>query len=282
MRVRAWRRLTLVACFMGLLALGAACDSGASEVVVRPADNGFTIVGTIGDKSDFHLLNDSDNKVSAQVIALNGHSMTQLQDALANGGLPDWATSVGTIEAEAGKVAEATLDTDDGDYAIVDTTGDQPLVAALSRTEEEEGPATAVEGGAGGGAAEAATVPPLPAAGPVGPATGTVAVSLKEFSVTPNPTSTASGQVTFNLKNDGAVLHELLIVRTAADPAGLPQSGGRVDEENPGLEIAGKILNVAAGASGSTTAGLPAGNYVLICNIPGHYQAGMHTAFTVQ
>ena len=48
MRVRAWRRLLLVACFTGLLALGAACDSGASEVIVRPVDNGFTVVGTIG------------------------------------------------------------------------------------------------------------------------------------------------------------------------------------------------------------------------------------------
>jgi uncharacterized cupredoxin-like copper-binding protein len=164
----------------------------------------------------------------------------------------------------------------------VDTTGTKPLVAVLSRTKSEETPAAAEGGAAGGTPAAGATVPPLPAAGPVGSATGNVDVTMKEFSVTANPTSTGSGQVTFNLKNDGAVIHELLVIRTAADPAALPQSGGRVDEANPGLDIAGQIPNVAAGSTGKVTAGLPAGNYVLICNVPGHYQAGMHTPFTVQ
>jgi len=285
MRVRAWRRLLLAACCTGLLALGAvACGSGTQEVIVRPADGEFTVVGVIGDKTDFHLLNDSDSNLQVQVVALNGHSLTELKDALAGGGeRPDWATDVGTIEAEAGKVATGTFETDEGEYAIVDVSGEAPMVAELSRTHTEEGPA-APEGAAGGGgeAGGEENLPPLPEAGPVGSATGTVSVTMKEFSVEANPTSTASGQITFNLQNDGAVLHELLVIRTAIDPAELPESGGRVDQESPALEVAAEILNVAGGASGTVTEGLPAGDYALICNIPGHYSAGMHTAFTVQ
>jgi uncharacterized cupredoxin-like copper-binding protein len=251
-------------------------------VVVRPTATNFTVVGTIGDKTDFTLLNDSDRALQAQVIALNGHSMTELQNAVANGGaLPDWAKQVGTIQAESGKIGTTTLDTKDGGYAILDTTGSAPLIAALERTVTSEAAAAGTESAAGGAGA-AAAVPALPAAGPVGSATGTVSVDMKEFAVTANPTSTASGQVTFNMKNGGSVVHELLVIRTDADPAALPQKSGAVDETNAGLEVAGEILNVSAGGNGTVTKGLPAGKYVLICNVPGHYQAGMHTAFTVQ
>ena len=39
--------------------------------------------------------------------------------------------------------------------------------------------------------------------------------------------------------------------------------------------------NVAVGTTKLFHAALAAGNYVLVCNLPGHYKAGMHTAFTV-
>jgi len=283
MRVHAWRRLMLFACCTGLLALGAvACEASAKEVIVRPQDDGFVVVGAIGGKTAFHLLNDSDRNLEVQVIALNGHSLTELRDAVSAGGrLPDWAKQVAVIHAEAGKVEVAEVDTDNGGYAILDMTGSEPLVAALHRSEsKEEAPVAAGEGGGTG--TEAATLPPLPPAGAVGSASGTVNVTMKEFSVAAQPASTASGQIAFSLKNDGAVVHELVVIRTEADAAKLPQSGGKVDEANAGLEVKSKVPNVAGGASGQASAGLPAGKYVLICNVPGHYQAGMRTAFTVQ
>lgn len=286
MRVRAWRRLLLVACCTGLLALGAvACDSGAKEVIVRPKGNEFVVVGTIGDKTDFVLLNDSDRNFEAQVIALNGHSETELKDALSSGGgLPDWATSVGVIPAEAGKAGQPVeVDTDEDGYAIVELTGSEPIVGALSRTAAEEAAPAGGTAAAGGTAEAGGALPPLPAAGPVGSASATVDVSLKEFSVTAQPSSTASGQIAFSAQNDGVVLHELVVIRTEVDAGALPQKSGIVDEANPALEVKGKAQNIAGGASGQITAtGLPAGKYALICNVPGHYQAGMHTAFTVQ
>ena len=39
--------------------------------------------------------------------------------------------------------------------------------------------------------------------------------------------------------------------------------------------------NVTVGHDQAFHTTLAAGNYVMVCNLPGHYKAGMHTAFTV-
>ena len=281
MRVRAWRRRMLAACFMGLLAIGAVACAETPEVVVRPTADGFTVVGQIGDKTHFHLLNDSDRDLDVQVVGLNGHSITELRDAAGSGDLPEWAESIGNLQAAAGEAADAEFDTGDGSFAVIELGGDAPLLADLPR-DAEDGHGQAPQGGEGGGETPAVEVPALPEAGPVGSGSGTVNVTMKEFSVAADPASTASGQIAFNLNNEGAVLHELLIIRTEAAQDALPIKSGAVDAENPALDVVGEIRNVAGGDSGETTAPMPAGKYVLLCNIPGHYNAGMHTAFTVQ
>lgn len=59
----------------------------------------------------------------------------------------------------------------------------------------------------------------------------------------------------------------------------VPGADGKVPETGKVGEIAEfKGPNV----SKKLTLDLQAGKYVLICNIPGHYQKGIHTAFTVQ
>lgn len=276
MRLRAWHRLLLVMSVCGLLALGAVACSSESAVTIRPGEDGLVAIGHIGGETTFTLLNDADRKFDAKVVALNGHSITELEDELSNGGdLPEWATEVGALTAESGKVASAKVDVKKGGYAVVELSGDAPLVAALTRA-GEEAPAAPEATKA------AVALPALPAAGPVGSATGTVNVTMKEFSLAATPASTGSGQITFTVKNDGAVVHELVVVRTEGDAAALPIKAGAMDEADPGVKVAGKIATIAAGASQSVTAGLPAGKYVLLCNVPGHYGAGMHSAFTVQ
>ena len=44
---------------------------------------------------------------------------------------------------------------------------------------------------------------------------------------------------------------------------------------------ASEIEDIEAGSNESLTVTLDAGNYVFICNLPGHYAQGMHTGFTV-
>jgi uncharacterized cupredoxin-like copper-binding protein len=42
------------------------------------------------------------------------------------------------------------------------------------------------------------------------------------------------------------------------------------------------VASIAAGKSAAVTLDLTPGKYVFICNVAGHYQLGMHTAFTVE
>ncbi|MBF8299179.1 MAG: hypothetical protein HW397_228 [Dehalococcoidia bacterium] len=109
-----------------------------------------------------------------------------------------------------------------------------------------------------------------------------VAVELNEFKVTASPTTVTAGTITFDVKNVGVLPHEFIVFKTDVDPKGLPISGDRVDEERLG----GKIdeiepENLGPGKSATTVLNLAAGKYVLVCNIAGHYSAGMATAFSV-
>jgi uncharacterized cupredoxin-like copper-binding protein len=104
-----------------------------------------------------------------------------------------------------------------------------------------------------------------------------VPVSLKEFSINPTATQAAAGKVTFNVKNDGTITHEFVVIKTN-NAAGSLLKGSRADETGN----VGETGDLAAGASKSVTLTLPAGHYALICNLPGHYKAGQHTDFTVK
>ena len=52
-----------------------------------------------------------------------------------------------------------------------------------------------------------------------------------------------------------------------------------VDESK--LTMVAKSADVQPGATGGATGKLEAGNYLVFCNVPGHYAAGQHTVFTV-
>lgn len=109
----------------------------------------------------------------------------------------------------------------------------------------------------------------------------TVSVELADFAVTPDVTSVAAGAITFVATNAGPSEHELVVLRTDLAPDALPVEGGMAAEDASGIEETGEIEEFEAGGTESATFELPAGSYVLICNIPGHYQAGMAVAFEV-
>ena len=46
--------------------------------------------------------------------------------------------------------------------------------------------------------------------------------------------------------------------------------------------MVGRIDTFAGGQTRDATFDLAAGSYLLICNLPGHYQLGMTAAFTVR
>ena len=110
---------------------------------------------------------------------------------------------------------------------------------------------------------------------------GGIGVTLADFSVTPAETSTAAGDVTFDVTNDAEQTHEFVVIKTDLAEDQLPLDDQGVDEEADGVEVVDEIEDVEAGSEQSLTTTLDSGSYVLICNLPGHYAQGMHAAFTV-
>jgi uncharacterized cupredoxin-like copper-binding protein len=93
---------------------------------------------------------------------------------------------------------------------------------------------------------------------PAKPAATTVAVSETEFKITLASTDFKAGAITFDVKNDGKIPHDLAIKGTS-DKTELIPAGGTAE------------LKVT----------LKAGKYELYCTVPGHEAAGMKLNITV-
>lgn len=101
--------------------------------------------------------------------------------------------------------------------------------------------------------------------------------------------SAPAGTVSLVLTNAGLRTHELVVLPLpAGEQVGTRSVGadGKVDEtaslgeaSRSGGADAGD--GIQPGAAGWTTLDLPAGRYELICNLPGHYAAGMYAELTV-
>ncbi len=134
-------------------------------------------------------------------------------------------------------------------------------------------------GGGDDDSSSAATQAPTTAATEA-PAAASVSVALAEFTLVPDQSSVGAGEVTFDVANNGAAPHELVVIRSDEDPGALPQAAGLADES--GLDVIGRTELIQGAASESITFTLSAGSYLLICNLPAHYPLGMSAAFTVE
>jgi uncharacterized cupredoxin-like copper-binding protein len=88
------------------------------------------------------------------------------------------------------------------------------------------------------------------------------------------------------VKNGGPSPHEFVVFKTDLTEANLPttKKAGAiiVNETGPGLTHIDEISGLNKGDSKDLTVNLMPGKYVVICNLPTHYQLGMHAAFTVK
>ena len=103
------------------------------------------------------------------------------------------------------------------------------------------------------------------------------------------PATAPAGKVTFTVKNNGTITHELLVLKTptaydklpitdAGDPPQHVTSGANKVDEGTLVDETGDI---AKGETKSVTMDLESGAYVLVCNIAQHYGLGMRAPFTV-
>jgi len=114
------------------------------------------------------------------------------------------------------------------------------------------------------------------------PGNAVVRVTEKDdMSMKLDTTTVPAGKISFLVVNVGNVDHEVVLLKTDKAPNALIQSSAtsKVDEAASGENV-GEI-EVGLGTTAAGTFDLTPGRYVLICNIAGHYHAGMFSAFTV-
>ncbi|MEP7224911.1 MAG: copper-binding protein, partial [Actinomycetota bacterium] len=69
---------------------------------------------------------------------------------------------------------------------------------------------------------------------------------------------------------------EFIVLKTNTAPAKLPVKGSKAVETGR----VGRVGPLKPGTSKSLNLTLTSGKYVLLCNLPGHYQAGQRIGFT--
>ena len=91
-----------------------------------------------------------------------------------------------------------------------------------------------------------------------------------------------AGDTTFLVHNDAvSEEHEMVLVKLKSPDQKIDVvlSKHRVDEKK--LKSLGEVSDLKPGADGKLNAKLAPGAYVLLCNIKGHFEAGMHATLTV-
>jgi uncharacterized cupredoxin-like copper-binding protein len=111
-----------------------------------------------------------------------------------------------------------------------------------------------------------------------------VNVLLEDFRVREDAAVVPAGTVRFRVLNQGPTTHEFLVVRTDRPPDRLPlqRDGLTVNEDAPDIDLLDEVEGLDIDERRTLVLDLPAGNYVLYCNLEGHYLGGMHAAFTVR
>lgn len=90
----------------------------------------------------------------------------------------------------------------------------------------------------------------------------TINVTEKEYKITLSESTVKAGNVTFDIKNDGTIDHDIEVLQ--------------------GTKSFGKTDLIKPGSTATLKVNLPAGSYDVICTVSGHRALGMDTKLTVQ
>lgn len=109
-------------------------------------------------------------------------------------------------------------------------------------------------------------------------------VTAKEMVLQLSSATAPAGWVEFVVKNEGQKPHEFVVLKNEYTAKKLPLKGGNLAEDVKGLKNVGEIneSKLTSGATQTLQLNLTPGRYLLVCNLPGHFQAGMKTEFTVK
>jgi len=102
------------------------------------------------------------------------------------------------------------------------------------------------------------------------------------MSVRADATTVSAGEVEFDVTNwSRSIVHEMLVVAVDSPDAPLPYDYTNQIVVEGQIKSLGETGELSPNASMALSLDLPAGNYLLICNVPGHYAAGMALPLTV-
>jgi len=92
-----------------------------------------------------------------------------------------------------------------------------------------------------------------------------------------------AGQATFSITNIGTIQHELLIFKSDLPRTAYPvDNKGDIIEDGPGITLVSDGANIDPGKTQTRNVDLTQpGTYLFVCNIPGHFKAGMFRVVTV-
>jgi uncharacterized cupredoxin-like copper-binding protein len=98
-----------------------------------------------------------------------------------------------------------------------------------------------------------------------------------------DPTKVKAGRVTLEAVNRSKdLVHEVLVVPAPSDGMELPYDTNTNTIIEKRVHSLGEISELKPGSRGKLTLNLKAGTYLLLCNQPGHYKAGMSTKLVVE
>lgn len=110
--------------------------------------------------------------------------------------------------------------------------------------------------------------------------TTVTATLLDSMRIVLDKSSVPAGMVDFLVSNPGAIVHELVVLKTDLPAGSLPpdptQQGKIIEKIHMG-----ETGDVPPGTASFLSLNLGPGNYVIVCDEPGHYAAGMYAPFTV-
>ncbi len=149
--------------------------------------------------------------------------------------------------------------------------------ACVSNAEPSEATATAVSEPR---TPTSETPVPLPT---VAEAEVEVAVALTEWTVLPDQPSVPAGPVSFVIENEGLLPHQFSVFWTELDAEEFPVERGVADALDA-LAVRASAASALVEPDGIEQLHLvlSPGGYVLLCNLPAHYEAGMRVPFTVE
>lgn len=98
-----------------------------------------------------------------------------------------------------------------------------------------------------------------------------------------SPSTVPAGVIKFVAYNQGQLPHEMEIIKTDLPLDQMPIKDNRLDRKKVGDKIDEiEAEDLPSGATSTLLTNLQPGRYLIECNIPGHFQAGMKAELLVE